>query len=39
MLFRSVRAVAGNGEPQTAARAEPFPDGASGLHELLVRVS
>ncbi len=35
----AVRAVAGNGEPQTAARAEPFPDGASGLHELLVRVS
>lgn len=35
----AVRAVAGNGEPQTAARAEPFPNGASGLHELLVRVS
>lgn len=35
----AVRAVAGNGEPQTAARAEPFPDGASGLHELIVRVS
>ncbi|MDQ6523848.1 molybdopterin-dependent oxidoreductase [Nocardioides sp. LHD-245] len=35
----AVRAVAGNGEPQTAVRAEPFPNGASGLHELLVRVS
>ncbi|GAA1514189.1 molybdopterin-dependent oxidoreductase [Nocardioides humi] len=35
----AVRAVAGNGEPQTAVRAEPFPDGASGLHELLVKVS
>ncbi|WGX97023.1 molybdopterin-dependent oxidoreductase [Nocardioides sp. L-11A] len=35
----AVRAVAGNGEPQTPVRAEPFPDGASGLHELLVRVS
>lgn len=35
----AVRAVAGNGEPQTAARAEPFPNGASGLHELIVRVS
>ncbi|MBM7517335.1 molybdopterin-dependent oxidoreductase [Nocardioides nitrophenolicus] len=35
----AVRAVAGNGEPQAAVRAEPFPNGASGLHELLVRVS
>lgn len=35
----SARAVSGDGEPQTAARAEPFPDGASGLHELLVEVS
>ncbi|MEZ0577647.1 molybdopterin-dependent oxidoreductase [Nocardioides sp. MH1] len=35
----SARAVAGNGEAQTAARAEPFPDGASGLHELIVNVS
>ena len=34
----AVRAVAGNGEPQTAVRAEPFPDGASGIHELLVTV-
>lgn len=30
------RAVAGNGEAQVAARAEPFPNGASGLHELIV---
>ncbi|NHA00918.1 molybdopterin-dependent oxidoreductase [Nocardioides sp. W3-2-3] len=29
----AVRAVAGNGDAQTAVRAEPFPDGASGLHE------
>ncbi|RHW26014.1 oxidoreductase [Nocardioides immobilis] len=35
----SARAVSGDGEPQTAARAEPFPDGASGLHELLVEVA
>ncbi|WP_436700815.1 molybdopterin-dependent oxidoreductase [Nocardioides sp. BYT-33-1] len=35
----AVRAVAGDGEPQTPVRAEPFPNGASGLHELLVRVS
>lgn len=34
----AVRAVAGNGDEQTAVRAEPFPDGASGLHELLVTV-
>ncbi|HEY1117741.1 MAG TPA: molybdopterin-dependent oxidoreductase [Acidimicrobiales bacterium] len=35
----AVRAVAGNGEAQTAVRAEPFPNGASGLHELIVNVS
>ncbi|TWG98129.1 DMSO/TMAO reductase YedYZ molybdopterin-dependent catalytic subunit [Nocardioides sp. J9] len=35
----AVRAVAGNGEPQPAVRAEPFPDGASGLHELIVTVA
>ena len=29
----AARAVSGDGEEQTAARAEPFPDGASGLHE------
>lgn len=34
----AVRAVAGNGDEQTAVRAEPFPDGASGLHELLINV-
>jgi DMSO/TMAO reductase YedYZ molybdopterin-dependent catalytic subunit len=34
----AVRATAGDGEVQTATRAEPFPDGASGLHELLVQV-
>ena len=31
------RAVAGNGEAQVAVRAEPFPNGASGLHELIVK--
>ena len=35
----SARAVAGNGDAQTAVRAEPFPDGASGLHELIVDVA
>ncbi|KRB76274.1 oxidoreductase [Nocardioides sp. Root190] len=34
----AVRAVAGNDEAQTAVRAEPFPNGASGLHELIVNV-
>lgn len=34
----AVRAVAGNGEAQVAVRAEPFPDGASGIHELLITV-
>lgn len=35
----SARAVSGDGEPQTAARAEPFPDGASGLHEVIVDIA
>ena len=35
----AARAVTGDGEVQTADRAEPFPDGASGLHELIVNVS
>ncbi|GAA4817820.1 molybdopterin-dependent oxidoreductase [Nocardioides caeni] len=35
----ATRAVAGNGEAQVAVRAEPFPDGSSGLHELIVNVS
>ncbi len=34
----AVRARSGDGDTQTAVRAEPFPDGASGLHELLVTV-
>ena len=34
----AVRARAGDSETQTAVRAEPFPDGASGLHELIVQV-
>lgn len=34
----AVRAMSGNGEAQVAVRAEPFPNGASGLHELIVNV-
>lgn len=34
----AARAMSGDGEPQTAVRAEPFPNGASGIHELLVTV-
>jgi DMSO/TMAO reductase YedYZ molybdopterin-dependent catalytic subunit len=32
------RAVDGNGEVQTEARAEPIPDGASGWHQVVVIV-
>ncbi len=35
----SARAVAGNGDEQSTDRAEPFPNGASGLHKLIVNVS
>lgn len=35
----TARATTGDGDVQTADRAEPFPDGASGLHELIVNVS
>ncbi len=35
----SARAMSGDGDPQTAVRAEPFPDGASGLHEFIVNVA
>lgn len=35
----TARATTGDGEVQTADRAEPFPDGASGLHELIVTVA
>lgn len=35
----ATRVLTGDGETQTDERAEPFPDGASGLHELLVNVS
>ncbi len=34
----AARAVSGNGDEQVTERAEPFPDGASGLHELIVNV-
>ncbi len=37
--FVAVRATAGNGEVQTAARATTFPDGSSGIQEIAVRVS
>jgi len=33
-----VRATDRTGVPQTAERAEPFPDGATGHHEIVVRV-
>jgi DMSO/TMAO reductase YedYZ molybdopterin-dependent catalytic subunit len=33
-----VRATDANGASQTEARAEPFPSGATGLHEIVVRV-
>jgi DMSO/TMAO reductase YedYZ molybdopterin-dependent catalytic subunit len=35
----TVRATDGTGEVQTAERAEPFPDGASGYHSIVVLVS
>lgn len=35
----SARVLSTSGRPQTADRAEPFPEGASGLHELLVTVA
>lgn len=34
----AARVITGDGETQTPARAEPFPEGASGLHELIVNV-
>jgi len=34
----SVRATTGDGEVQTATRHSPFPDGATGHHEVTVRV-
>lgn len=33
-----VRATDRSGRPQTPERAEPFPDGATGHHEIVVRV-
>ena len=35
----SVRATDGEGETQTAGRAAPFPDGATGHHTILVEVT
>ncbi len=34
----SARCVYGDGKTQTAARAEPFPEGASGIHTVLFSV-
>ncbi len=34
----AVRAVSGDGETQTAVRASPFPDGSSGVQEVVVTV-
>ncbi|TYL55051.1 molybdopterin-dependent oxidoreductase [Nocardioides sp. BGMRC 2183] len=34
----AARTLTGDGTTQTAVRAEPFPDGASGVHELIVNV-
>jgi DMSO/TMAO reductase YedYZ molybdopterin-dependent catalytic subunit len=33
------RVIDGNGQTQTAVRAEPFPEGSSGIQSLMVRVS
>lgn len=35
----AARVTSGDGEVQTAARATPFPEGSSGIQELLVTVS
>ena len=35
----AVRATTGDGEVQTATRHSPFPDGATGHHQIEVRVS
>ncbi len=35
----AVRAVDGHGEVQTAARATPFPDGSSGVQQVVVNVA
>lgn len=35
----AVRAVDGQGETQTAARATPFPNGSSGIQEIVVTVT
>lgn len=35
----AVRAVSGDGEVQTAVRATPFPEGSSGIQEIIVNVS
>ncbi|MBB6628104.1 molybdopterin-dependent oxidoreductase [Nocardioides sp. KIGAM211] len=35
----AVRAISGDDEKQTAARATPFPDGSSGIQEIVVTVA
>ena len=34
----AARAISGDGTTQTAVRAQPFPDGASGVQSLMVTV-
>ena len=34
----AARAISGDGTTQTAVRAQPFPDGASGIQSLMVTV-
>ena len=34
----AARTISGDGDVQTAVRAEPFPDGASGIHQVFVDV-
>jgi hypothetical protein len=35
----TVRATDGKGDTQTAGRAAPFPDGATGHHSILVEIT
>ena len=35
----AVRALDGNGEPQSSARATAFPDGSSGIQSIVVNVA
>jgi hypothetical protein len=35
----AVRATSDDGEVQTASRTSPFPEGSSGIQEVVVRIS